>query len=79
GMLIKYLNHKFSTKAEQLPKSVYIVPSTQQRQLHLAFSNSTEIQTVERFRTALNKLQKNGTVKQIFTTFEQQWTEKINK
>ncbi|MFT5164104.1 MAG: polar amino acid transport system substrate-binding protein, partial [Alteromonadaceae bacterium] len=43
GMLIKYLNHKFSTKAEQLPKSVYIVPSTQQRQLHLAFSNSTEI------------------------------------
>ncbi len=73
ALLSTYLNHKLNTKVSQQPISVYTIPSTKQRKLHLAFSKATSLDTVAQFRKALATMQQNGEVKQIFANFQAHW------
>lgn len=72
GFLVHYLNNKLNTPSQHLPTSYYTIPSKHQRKLYLAFSKNTPMQTVNKFKTALEKLHQSGKVAQIFDKFHAQ-------
>ncbi|MFT4927497.1 MAG: polar amino acid transport system substrate-binding protein [Phenylobacterium sp.] len=71
-MLVYYLNSKLDTQKHKRPLPVYALPSRLQRKLHLAMSKTTSIQTVRRFRLALNQMHKSGETGNILDQFQLQ-------
>lgn len=70
GLLVQYQNQTLKTETRQQPRAVYHIPFEHQRKLYLAFSKTTPIETVTRFKIALEQMHREGQVQRILQTFQ---------
>ncbi len=71
-LLVQYLNYSGGIKPGQQPQPVYVLPERLQRKLYLAFSKTTPLSKVTRFRQTLDQMHKNGQINKILYDFRLQ-------